>query len=95
MSLSFKWLHDNSIISEFSLDDKRFTLLKPAFEELKKKTGLRIDPYKDARISPEQALLLKQNILELFPDHVLKVQGFVEILKVAVNKSRWILAIGD
>jgi len=69
------------------LNDDDFAKLSLAFTNLEKKSGVFIDPYADTRLSPDHAAILLSNIKSN--------KALMDMLKVSVSNSKWILVIGD
>ena len=82
--------------TKVSINNTDFTLLEPAFEFLKYKTGLYVDEYADGRISPDHAKLLHGFITEnIDTDSGFKLLDFKELLSRSFNQNLWIEYIGD
>jgi len=93
--MSVEFLIKNNGV-EVSINHKDFTLLEPAFQFLKSKTGLFIDEYADGRISPDHAKLLYQFIAEnINTGNGSKLDEFKELLSSSFNQNLWIEYIGD
>lgn len=95
MSLEFGWLINENGSESIVLEDSSVEKLSHAFDELKSKTGLKIDWYGDTRISPGHARLLCEYICE---QNLLKskdLDRLYRVLEKAVKESRWILVVGD
>ena len=81
---------------EVSINHPDFTLLEPAFEFLKSKTGLFIDEYSDGKISPDHAKLLYQSIVEKIDvSSGSKLNDFKDLLFGSFSQNSWIEYIGE
>ncbi len=93
--MSVEFLIKNNGI-EVSINHRDFTLLEPAFQYLKFKTGLIIDEYSDGRISPAHAGLLYQYIFEkIDTSNSAELVSLMELLSRSYKQNLWVEYIGD
>ncbi len=95
MGVEFSWITAEKDATKVILDDESFFIIRPALEELEKKTGVKIDPYSDTRISPDHASLLIKIIMSYYTNDNPKVNEFTNMLKTSSDNHWWILAVGD
>lgn len=94
MALDFIWL-DSGNSEKVSLSNGGYSLIYPAIEVLKAKTGIYIDQYSDTRRSPQHAALLLRNIKIKPADVTSELSALIKMLSTAGEKSWWILVQGD
>ena len=94
MGVDFVWMDKDLGGNTVTLEHQDFEPISDAISVLERKTGTLVDEYKDTRLSPDHAGILRDNIK---PKNASSeaVQQFVEMLSSAVERQRWILVIGD
>ncbi|SNZ19418.1 hypothetical protein [Cohaesibacter gelatinilyticus] len=86
MAVLFRWL-DHSENYSICLDDAEFDSVAPAFDVLREKTGVYIDPYGYSRLSPDHAAIVLANFKADTP--------LSEMLKTCISEDKWIFVEGD
>ncbi len=95
MSLELKWLDVKHSKEKILLNNSALLKIGTVLSELEKKSGLHIDPYSDIRLSPDHASLLLSLIKDNGLAELIDLQKLIEMLMTSVDKSWWILVIGD
>ncbi|WP_346893036.1 hypothetical protein [uncultured Roseibium sp.] len=94
MGLDFCWLGEQKQPPRVTLNDRDIEAVLRAFEKLKDRTGVFVDPYADTRIAPEQAKVLIVEIEKTKADSD-GIRRLLNLLDEAVKSSEWIIAVGD
>ncbi|GKX59042.1 hypothetical protein [Leminorella grimontii] len=91
--LDISYLSDsNGSKPSFTIHDSDMKLFVSAFEALRQKTGVHIDPYGKARIYSEHQKVL---IYYLLQSQDVKVIEFIIFLEMAIKDDEVLIADGD
>lgn len=94
MGLDFHWLGAQKQPPRATLNDRDLEAVLQAFENLKDRTGVFVDPFADTRIAPAHAKILVEEIGATKADSE-AVRDLLRLLNASVASGEWIVAIGD
>lgn len=94
MGLEFYWLGEQKKTPRVTLNNRDTEAVFQAFENLKDRTGVFVDPYADTRIAPAHAKILYDCIEKTNADSD-AIRRLLDLLDEAVKSGEWIIAIGD
>lgn len=94
MGLEFYRLGEQKPSPRVTLEFRDYEAIRRAFEDLKDRTGVFVDPYADTRIAPEHAKILYDGIENEKADSD-AIRRLLNLLDEAVKSGEWIIAIGD
>jgi Trm5-related predicted tRNA methylase len=95
MTIDVFWLDDSRQIELVKIKFSEYQKISHHVEELRKKTGVFIDPYGDTRLSPEHAHILRNLILGDQSLNKSMNSNLLEVLREAKLENRWLFFSGD
>lgn len=95
MTIDVFWLDDSRQIELVKIKFSEYQKISHHVEELRKRTGVFVDPYGDTRLSPEHADILRNLILGDQSVNKSMNPSFMKVLHEAKLENRWLLFSGD